>query len=788
MLLILVVEFYEFTSLNLRRVKRGGVKISFVEVQNFRKLKSTHIDFDQTTLFVGANNSGKTSAMLALRYFLLSPTKLSLRDITIANWTKIDEIGRYWEAGEDPSSELRSVFPALDVWMEVPISKIHHVVHILPTINWKGGLIGVRLQYEPGNLEVLRTDYLFERKAAVSAIDALNKGKDKSGKISPPHVWPASLTEFLEKRLAKYFDLNAYALDPALVKPSNNGAAVPQLLSLNATPLDKNPFKSLIKINDIAAQRDFADAGEKGPDDKDNTGSGRFKKRLSEQLRSYYDRHLDLSKTPSVDDLEALGAVQNAECTFDGRLKTAFAEAFQELEELGYPGITNPKIRINSQLRATDGLKHGSAVEYVVADPTGDGTNPLRLPEDYSGLGYQNLISMVFMLMSFREEWMRKGGSASEDSEQEGHIQPLHLVLVEEPEAHLHAQVQQVFISKAYALLRKHKDLGASPVYSTQLVVSTHSSHVTHEADFSTLRYFRRRHALSPGETPTTTVANLSSVFGEGDETHRFVKRYLKATHCDLFFADAAIFVEGQAERILVPHFVRQHFPNLSRRYVTLIDLGGSHAHSFKQLVNELGIATLIIADLDAVTSHKITRGDGVETTVWKAERPKKGLGQKTSNPVLKSWHPSLEMIDDLLDLKPDQHSTLIDKDCGLYVAFQKGVRIKSEAEGDEVMIPRTFEDALIFENKKILETISGSAIACKVQELIAKKLAGEELADELFDILKNAEKAAFALDCLMIKDPKVLQPPTYIREGLEWLQCTLEEKVGEDLASTLAK
>jgi predicted ATP-dependent endonuclease of OLD family len=41
------------------------------------------------------------------------------------------------------------------------------------------------------------------------------------------------------------------------------------------------------------------------------------------------------------------------------------------------------------------------------------------------------------------------------------------------------------------------------------------------------------------------------------------VKRYLKATHCDLFFADGVVFVEeGQAERILVPHFIRHHFLN----------------------------------------------------------------------------------------------------------------------------------------------------------------------------------------------------------------------------------
>lgn len=41
-------------------------------------------------------------------------------------------------------------------------------------------------------------------------------------------------------------------------------------------------------------------------------------------------------------------------------------------------------------------------------------------------------------------------------------IPPLHLVLVEEPEAHLHAQVQQVFITQAYGVLRKHDKLKES--------------------------------------------------------------------------------------------------------------------------------------------------------------------------------------------------------------------------------------------------------------------------------------------------------------------------------------
>jgi len=367
-------------------------------------------------------------------------------------------------------------------------------------------------------------------------------------------------------------------------------------------------------------------------------------------------------------------------------------------------------------------------VQYQVADPSGDGSNTLQLPEDYSGLGYQNLIAMVFMLMGFRDEWMRvEKAGILEGADVSHEIQPLHLVLVEEPEAHLHAQVQQVFINKAYTLLRKHADLGVAENYCTQLIVSTHSSHVAHEADFANLRYFRRRPAASMGETPTTTVANLSYIFGDGDETKRFVKRYLKATHCDLFFADGVIFVEGQAERILVPHFIRHHFPELSRRYVTLLELGGSHVHSFRNLVDALGIATLIIGDLDATTAVKIIDKNMRETTRWKSARPEQGKAQQTANSVLKDWHPGKKLIDELVALPPDGHISTAGGDYELYVAYQKPVNVKGASEDSDLIIPRTFEDALILENLAVAGKIEGSITSAKVRGIVAQDLSGDE-------------------------------------------------------------
>ncbi|MCT8355886.1 AAA family ATPase [Xanthomonas citri] len=47
------------------------MRIEFVEIGNFRKLLSTRVGLSsEKTVFVGANNSGKTSAITALRYFL----------------------------------------------------------------------------------------------------------------------------------------------------------------------------------------------------------------------------------------------------------------------------------------------------------------------------------------------------------------------------------------------------------------------------------------------------------------------------------------------------------------------------------------------------------------------------------------------------------------------------------------------------------------------------------------------------------------------------------------------
>ena len=249
------------------------------------------------------------------------------------------------------------------------------------------------------------------------------------------------MRDFLDKYLHQYCEVKAYILDPAKCENSDNGTARPQPLPDSSEPMDRDPFNGLIKIDIISAQRGFSD-----PKTENESHNG-FES-LSKQLRQYFTKHLDPSDSPGTNDIGALQAIEKARTTFDKELKTSFEPAISELEKLNYPGFSDPQISLKSKINQIDSLNHKAAVQLNILLES-DNSTILSLPEQYNGLGYQNLISMIFKLIRFRDEWMRSGKAKKKQSDDDTVIEPLHIVLIEEPEAHLHVQIQQVFIKKA---------------------------------------------------------------------------------------------------------------------------------------------------------------------------------------------------------------------------------------------------------------------------------------------------------------------------------------------------
>lgn len=280
------------------------MKIAHIDIQNFRKLKSCRVELAETnTILVGANNSGKTSAMDALIMFLKKSKRkeLSTTDITLSNWGSIEQIGIDWASiDEDQQPDLtrdgwRKQLPSIDVWLEVDESEIHYVSHLLPTLDWDGGLLGARLILEPKDPEELYKAYISAHTAAQKTL-AIRKTRNDNNNSLSLALWPTSMRDFLDRSLQSYFTINAYVLDSSLANRQ------PQPFTEYMEEMDSDPFDGLFKIDIINAQRGFSDPNS-------GEGAANSDRRLSAQLRSYFDKHLNPNELPEESDLDALEAM-----------------------------------------------------------------------------------------------------------------------------------------------------------------------------------------------------------------------------------------------------------------------------------------------------------------------------------------------------------------------------------------------------------------------------------------------------------------------------------------------
>lgn len=724
------------------------MKIQSVHIRNYRKLKNCHIDFgEKKTVLVGANNSGKTSAISAIVWFLKNTDRFTLKEFTATNWAAINEIGEKWlehdsvdEALLD-SHQWDNIVPSMDVWINVEDGEQYRVNHLIPSLSsWDGKKVGVRGQYEPKDVKKLYTVY---KDAKIKAKTL--EGTEEWEKAGSPDLYPKNLCDFLGKglNLREYFDVKYYIIDPSL-DPDNED----EVQSTPDNEIGNNPLDGLIKVDTILASRDFSDPEGQTDSDIDT---------LSKQFQQYYKSSGQEDEELTCEGLKLLGGIVTANKTYDEKLKKTFEVPVGELKNINYPGFQNPEIRIRSKIQIEESIKHDSAVQFAI-----QGMEELVLPEKYNGLGYRNLISIYLKLIDFREKWLKELSEGK-------NIEPIHIVFVEEPEAHLHAQAQQVFVKKAFEALCNNKLIEENPWLSTQLVLSTHSNHVVNELDLNCMRYFKR--VIDVGEKiPVSKVVNLSSTFGTDDETKQFVTRYIRLTHCDIFFSDAVIFVEGPAEKILVPSFLAK--AGLDSYYISVIEVNGRHAHSFRKLIEKIGIATLIVTDIDA-TDTKIEDGKERHPSVITA----KGNDYKTGNPSIKSWLSGKEQIDDLLAL--DGKEKFVNN---VRIAFQTPVNVKWDKNKDDLteVCPYTFEDALIFTNLELFrqEGLKKMGTITTIANLLKHSNSANELQNKIFKKLESKsgfQKADFAISLLYKDDFVDLVAPVYIQDGLEWMKSYLD-------------
>ena len=268
--------------------------------------------------------------------------------------------------------------------------------------------------------------------------------------------------------------------------------------------------------------------------------------------------------------------------------------------------------------------------------------------------------------------------------------------------------------------------------------MTSHSSHVANEVDFSKIRYASRH-------SDSVVFKNLKAFSTTTASNADFIHKYLTLTKCDLFFADKAILVEGASERILLPDMINKcskdhtfsEGKDLSHQYYSIIEVGGAYAHLFIPFIRFIGISCLIITDIDPERHAGDTpTGTPIYSSCNASE------GEKSSNETINRW------VREKHKLEP-----------GTFVPFGdiRSLPTEDKTDGQIHLEFQTPEHGLC--GKSLEEAIKN---ANRAHYEVPDHPSEQDVA------FKEKSKTDFALN-LIFKNPKYTIPE-YIKRGLIWL------------------
>lgn len=715
------------------------MKIVTVKVKNYRVLKEISVDWqEQLSLIIGKNNCGKTS-LLSVMIKLLSEGKNSsvhYDDFNI-DFKKMlfDCVAlkkREWNDNQSQGIELYLYIQYTDY------DDISNIAPLLMDLDPDNYMVVLKIEYSLKDINVLQMDFEEYYKQ-------LSEGRRSNTKKRE------LFDRFMREKSGKYFEV--------IYKTLKYDSSTEQHIEDEFVIIDRNilHLSRIISIRYIGAKRET--------DNKENDNS------LSALSNRYYERVKGESGDPVLQELEAqLLKTDNELTQVYSRL---FKDVSGKVKKFGGAKENETIIKIISSLGQRELIKDNTTMVYKVGEHD--------LPENYNGLGYLNLISIIIQIETIMAEFRC-------DNEKDKKPADINILFIEEPEAHTHPQLQYIFIKNIKDLLHSGKTCKDGNEINVQTLVTSHSSHIVAESDFNDIKYFCR---ISPSEVVSKNLNSLEAEYKDesdpGNKRFKFLKQYLTLNYAEVFFADKVILYEGDTERILLPAMMKKidqeeiqsDTPLLSQN-ISLI-AAGANAQLFSQFLGFLGIKTLIITDIDAV-KKKIKNG---KTTYEECEVSK---GQKTSNNALKHYFKEAlsnwgrtplnffvtrEISQKVLKYKGGSWEQ--EKNGQLMIAYQT----KESVFGKEYY-PRSFEDAFIYCNREFiisnLETFNSLKNVSYFNEI---NQSTGEYNFSAYDLAKKCikSKTSFPMDILLNSisneksDYSNWEIPPYIKDGLLWLR-----------------
>ena len=706
------------------------MKISSIEIRNFRLLENFKLDLEkELSLVIGKNNTGKTSLLAALEKFVSQNEKhkITFDDFNVKLREKLKNIILGLEnipierSYEPLGMELRLIVEYND------LDDLGQVAQLIMNLDPDDNIITLGFDYRINytNIIAMRDDY----------------NTNKENYDDDPLL-------YLAENQQKYFG--------GIIRRSYSSTDPNIYTDLNK---EKISLDEVISFRSISAKR--------------NVTNKESDKTLSGQTAVIYKKTEESEEQKEAVNLFKK-TLRGTDKSLSSIYQTMFSKLLNSVENFGGLSKAETSLTIASTLQHRELLDGNTTVMY--RHDTHD------LPEHFNGLGYMNLISMIFeidlLMTSFRRASSERPAA-------------LNILFIEEPEAHTHPQMQYVFIKNIKSLLSQGRKREDDSVINLQTIISTHSSHIVAECDFDDIKYMKR----ADGCVNSKSLKDLKNEYlldtPDGENNHyRFLKQYLTLNRAELFFADKAILVEGDTERILLPAMMKKidqetpssSAPPLLSQNISIVEVG-AHSQVFEKFISFAGIKTLILTDID--TGCKVPRLDDknqIKTNKKNKEAsyttekctPNDTRADHTSNNALTFFHGKqrtdlkyfLELKKENKTLTKNEGEWKPDQQGYLYTAFQ------TEENGYR---GRSFEDSFFFINKDFFcaNTDSFQSLTpVHFDNFITGKSNAFELAEN-----GVRKKTSLAIEILLnSKTHENLSfsnwnTPHYIQEGLEWLR-----------------
>ncbi|MDY0395586.1 AAA family ATPase [Virgibacillus halophilus] len=552
-----------------------------ITIQNYRKFKNESFSMaDDVTLLAGANNSGKTSMINFIGSIMQNgKTPFLISDIPVKlskQW--VDEVYDIFMScfneSQDTLSTVESIVNKLFI---TELTSLHSDV-IIPTTS-----IRFKIDYNANDdirkfadfimdLNPENKSFYFEysfRPTKISFGQALednfNKLYTRYKKIKALEDPTSKIDQFKEILLSIY---EASILEKCYFSDSDY---------IDKVEIEVSVFRRLFNFKYINAGRPL-----------DDQGTGNFKS-LSKNMIELATHNEKLG--PLLENLpdQILSPIQDAKIIDEVRDVSvkSLSDAVKTIDKASGGNTGNIIIDIDiNEDTITSLLNQITNTKYQYEG--------YFLNESSQGLGYSNMIYILLQLETYKRK-----------------IDPLlvNLFVIEEPESHMHPQMQRVFgkYLKDYYLQKKIQGL-----------ISTHSGEMVRLTEMKNLRVSRPLDHLESKIYDFSTFKESLS----GDTTlDTFYDWFYEIGFSDIVFADRVILYEGDTERLLIRKLLTlDTYEELSQKYIAYVQVGGAYAHKYSKIINFLKIKTLILTDLDykkdAVTIEAVEESETTNATI----------------------------------------------------------------------------------------------------------------------------------------------------------------------------